>query len=344
MATTRREYLQALDKHQRPIEAAFLSAVMMAVRRASIAEVEAGVAAYSVDRVLMSAALSSAVLSLTMEAIRTAYIAGGTMEAPVARIVFDIRNPRAEAWLADHSSDLVTRIDNAQRGAVRLALEAGMELGRNPRQTALDIVGRVGATGRRSGGILGLTDQQAQFVVNARRELLSGEPEQMANYFTRTRREQRFDGVVRTAMQESRPVKAADIDRITSRYSDRLLQTRGNNIARTESLSALSAGREQALQQAIREGVVEQQFVTREWDDTGDGRTRDSHRAMGGQKRGAGEPFQSPTGALMMHPGDTSLGAGAEDVINCRCHEKIKIDFIGQAAARIRNESLFSFS
>lgn len=341
MPTTRLQYLQALDRHERSIEREFLNAVRVAIRRASLADIEGGVEAQSVERIMMSVALSSAVLSLTTEAVRAAYLAGGAMEAPVARIVFDMRNPRAEAWLAEHSSQLVTRITSAQRESIRVALQAGMELGRNPRQTALDIIGRVGPTGRRTGGIAGLTDQQARFVMNARRELLSGDPEQMANYFTRSRRDRRFDALVRRAMNESRPVSAADVDRLADRYSDRLLQTRGNNIARTESLSALSAGREQALRQALDEGAVDQAFVTREWDDTGDGRTRHAHREMGGQKRRPGEPFQSPTGSLLMFPGDTSLGAGPEDIINCRCHEKIRIDFIGQAAARLRNEQIF---
>ena len=61
-----------------------------------------------------------------------------------------------------------------------------------------------------------------------------------------------------------------------------------------------------------------------------DGRTRDSHADLNGVEVGLDEAFDSPTGARMMHPGDTSLGAGAEDVINCRCMPEYRIDMIAE--------------
>ncbi len=57
--------------------------------------------------------------------------------------------------------------------------------------------------------------------------------------------------------------------------------------------------------------------MTREWDAAGDKDTRDSHSAMDGQKRGLDEPFTTGDGWQLMHPGDGSLGAPAEEVINC---------------------------
>lgn len=331
--STRREYLAALDRLEGQVAREFLEAVRVAIQRATLAEIEAAIAAQNVDLIMMTVALNSAALSMTTEAVRNAYIAGGAMEAPTVRILFDIRNPRAEAWLAEQSSQFVTRIGNEQRLAIRAALESSMELGRGPRQTALDIVGRVGANGRRAGGIVGLTGPQSEYVASARRELLNLD----RHYFTRTRRDKRFDSMVARAIRDGKPLSAADVDRIVGRYSDRLLQTRGTNIARTESIEALNAGRAQALQQAIDQGDVQQRFVTRTWDATGDSRTRPAHAAMNGQKRKAGQPFQSPTGALMMHPGDTSLNAGPEEIINCRCYQKITIDHIGAAAARLSN-------
>jgi hypothetical protein len=38
---------------------------------------------------------------------------------------------------------------------------------------------------------------------------------------------------------------------------------------------------------------------------------------MDGQERGLNEPFDSPSGAQLMYPGDPD--APAEEVINCRC-------------------------
>jgi hypothetical protein len=49
---------------------------------------------------------------------------------------------------------------------------------------------------------------------------------------------------------------------------------------------------------------------------------------MEGQAVGLDEPFISPTGAKMMHPGDTSLGAGGDEVIMCRCRARLKVDWL----------------
>jgi hypothetical protein len=36
----------------------------------------------------------------------------------------------------------------------------------------------------------------------------------------------------------------------------------------------------------------------------------------------------SPSGARMMFPGDFSLGAPPEEIINCRCVVKHRVDFL----------------
>src|SRR5690606_5050915 len=82
---------------------------------------------------------------------------------------FNARSPRAERWLSEHSSQLITDITEDIRIAARQHLVAGMEAGLNPRTTALSLVGRIDrATGRRVGGVLGLTSAQERFVTNAR--------------------------------------------------------------------------------------------------------------------------------------------------------------------------------
>lgn len=214
---------------------------------------------------------------------------------------------------------------------MRETLVAGMEAGRNPRSTALDIVGRVNReTQRREGGILGLTSQQAQWVRNAQAELASGDPVQMSRYLQRGRRDKRFDSIVRRAIREGRPVSPEDVGRLTGRYSDRLLKLRGDTIARTEALTSTHAGQREGMQQLIDSGAVNPSQVRRIWKATGDGRTRDSHLALHGESVGWNEPFISPaTGAQMMHPGDTSRGASGEDTIQCRCWMETRVDYLG---------------
>ena len=340
--TTRREYYQALDRLTGRVERAYIEAVRTVIDRATLGDIISGVAMADVEAVLGALRMDSAALSLTVEEIRAAFIAGGMMEAEAARILFDVRNPLAERWLAQESAEFVTRVAVAQRAAVQVALEQGLVLGQNPRLTALDIVGRVGRTGRRTGGLVGLADTQAgyvygayvqgRYVPGARDNLLSLD----SHYFTRTRRDRRFDRVVERAIETGTPLSRAQVDQITGRYADRLLQTRGENIARTETIAALNSGRSSAMDQAVQAGDVEQQFIENAWQSTGDPRTRHAHMEMNGQRRAYGQPFDSPTGAQMMFPGDTSLGAGPEDVINCRCYMRQEINFAAQAAARER--------
>jgi hypothetical protein len=48
---------------------------------------------------------------------------------------------------------------------------------------------------------------------------------------------------------------------------------------------------------------------------------------------GLKEPFTSPTGARLMYPGDTSLGAGPAETIQCRCTVSVRIDFLANIGA-----------
>lgn len=55
------------------------------------------------------------------------------------------------------------------------------------------------------------------------------------------------------------------------------------------------------------------------WVATTDHRVRDDHLAMNGVEVPQDSPFIMPNGDKLMFPGDISLGASAESVINCRC-------------------------
>lgn len=349
--------LELLAQRMAPaIRRAFLQAVEAAQRAATIQLVTDLVAAGRVDALLEALGFDEARFSPVAEAIRLAFVGGAQAgieelpalslrqqirgsyspvnQSPVLRWSFDMRNPVAEAWLRDNSSRLITGIVDDQRGLIRGALQQGVAVGRNPRQTALDLVGRVSETGRRAGGMVGLTSQQAQFVANVRQQLASGDPAQMSAYFGRQRRDKRLDGIVSRAIKAGKPVAPADIEKIAGRYSDRLLALRGEVIARTESLTALNAGREESYRQQVEGGKVLPENIECDWSATGDERMRHSHAAMNGQKRTFGQPFQTPSGALMHYPGDTSLGAGPEETIQCRCMKRYQINMAAEVLRR----------
>lgn len=330
MALSLRE-IERLQEAQVPgIRTAFLSMIERAVRGAPIALIEQAIFSGRFDDIPALLGLDSGAYTELLEEIRAGYIAGGAMQAEILtagataaaqqtiRVRFDVRNPRAEAWLREHSSQLVAYITAEQREAIRQTVEAGTVAGRNPRATALDIVGRINSqTGRREGGIIGLTPNQAQYVANARAELLSGDPETMERYFSRQLRDRRYDRIVRKAISAGKPVSAKDADAILTRYSDRLLRLRGETIARTEALQGFNQAREESIRQAIDAGIADAQQTVKIWRSASDARVRDTHAAMNGQRVTLNAPFRSPSGALLKHPGDRSLGAGAAEVINC---------------------------
>jgi len=318
------------DKHEREVSKAFVADARAALEGVTIKEIAEHIEDHASLNQLL--AIDAGAIGNTLEAVRDAYKNGGELQAPEVKINFSMHSDRAAKWIAKRSSKLVTRINRQQQDAIRIVLSHGVEAGRNPRQTALDIVGRVGRSGKREGGIVGLNDNQARYVMNARQQLLSGDPEQMREYLNRKRRDRRFDHIVKKAIAAEKPVTHESADKIITRYEARLLQTRGETIARTETIEALNAGRHEALHQAADKGIISERHTKKVWDSTSHHfPTRDLHIQMDGQSVDMEEPFVDADGNRMMYPGDTSMGAAADTVINCRCTMRTEIDFIGAA-------------
>lgn len=327
MAASRREILRLLDELEGPIAAQFREAVDRMRSRAQIEALARAIEGNDLDAVLRALGERPGSWSTLTEQVRSAYVEAGifTIAADVPRrfgMEFDITNPRAERWLRDHSSALVTYINAEQREAVQEALRAGMAAGRNPRSMALDIVGRMDAqTGRRAGGIVGLNRPQAEAAIRARQQLQELDPA----YFNRVLRDRRFDSLVRAAIESDTPLSESDINRLIGRYEDRLLKWRGDTIGRTEALAALNEASDESLRQVIDEGLAPPEAVKRIWRHSFSKNERPGHLAMEGQERGVGEDFVNPeTGVALPHPGQ----GPASEVINCRCFVAHKVDFV----------------
>jgi len=318
------------------IKKAFLASVADIKDKAVITAITDAIAVGDLEAAFRATGLSAAAMRPITQMIETAFEQGGVTVANSAprgitdgfgnRAVFrfDVRNSRSEAWLRDHSSSLVTRITDDTRDNIRTIIQRGVAEGRNPRNIALDIVGRVNPdNGRRTGGIIGLTAPQERWVGNARRDLTNLDP----HYFTRVQRDKRFDSIVRKAIDTGTPLSGAKIDALVDKYSDNLLLQRGETIARTEAMQSLNKAADDAFRQAIDEGTLKPNAVTKAWDSAGDNRVRESHKAMDGQTVQMDEPFKSPDGAQLMFPGDTSLGAPASEIIDCRCRVRHAVDW-----------------
>jgi len=217
------------------------------------------------------------------------------------------------------------------RAAARIQILAGLEQNKTPDQIARSLIGvKNRVNGLREGGIIGLTSRQVDFIISAEAKLRSGDPKLMREYLQLGTRDKRFDRLVMTAIKEGKPVSAIDAGRMITRLKDRNLQLRAKTIARNESITAMRAGRHEGFVQLVETGRVSEDQIERSWDATGDDRTRLSHLALHGQKvTGLSRPFVSPvSGAQMMFPGDASLGAPAEELVQCRCLEHIRIRYI----------------
>ena len=312
---TRKAFLKLLDQTWPGVRSEFVAAMRQARAGVDMKALEDAIARGDVDAAFRALRFDAADLFKTDTAITAALAAGGnyqmgafqyaTRRAPIAsRVVqsFGGRNERAERIARDLGARLVTEVVDDTRVMIAQTIRAGLEAGAGPRRTALDIGGRV-VNGTRQGGLVGLDSRRAGWVQNYRAKLLA----------------------------EGRP--QSQIDRMAQRYSNKLLRQRGETIARTETLKALNAGRQEALDQLIENpnNDVRAEDVVRAWDSTGeDGRTRQSHLDADKQDPvPQGQPF-IVGGYSMMYPGDTSLGAPAEEVINCRCYVDVRIDFFAR--------------
>jgi hypothetical protein len=336
-----REILDALiDFFVPDIRSAFRGAMQDVVDNAIINAMTKALADGDIEAAFRALGFSDAAMRPITAAIERAYEQGGVMtgktfpkylNTPSGRAVFrfDVRNSRSEAWLRDHSSTLITRLTDEARTTVRNVLTEGMNAGNNPRAVALDIVGRIDpATGRRTGGIIGLTVQQERWSMNTRLDLQNLDE----RYFTRQLRDKRFDGIVQKAINDGKPLDNATIEKLVGRYRDNALKYRGETIARTEAIQSLNQSEYDAHRQAMDMGAMKESAVRRHWDSAGDSRVRWSHKSMDRKyhKEGVGmeEAFVSPSGAKMMFPGDTSLGAPGDEVIMCRCRVRLKVDWL----------------
>jgi hypothetical protein len=328
---------QLLEKFSPAVQQAFFDAVNDLRSGADLAALTAALAKNDATAALAALNLEPSAYNGLAEALRGAFSgAGAATSAAIpavraaatgARLVFrfDGTNPIAEAWLKRQSSTLITRILADQREAVRAFLAEGMGAGINPRETALNIIGRISkATGKREGGIIGLTTPQSKYVSSAYKELASGDPKLLANYLTRTRRNRTFDGIVRDAIAAEEPVAASDAAAMITSYSNRLLQTRGETLSKTETFNALEASRNESYRQAEEKSGAK---ATKKWRHLPSKHPRPMHIAMNNKVVAINEPFVLPDGTKMQYPHDTS--APAEHTVNCLCQADYRLDYLG---------------
>lgn len=113
---------------------------------------------------------------------------------------------------------------------------------------------------------------------------------------------------------------------------------RGELISRTETTRAANDG----ARKLYKRWGIEQ----KEWLATADDRTRDTHLAMNEQIRDIDKPFDSPSGAKLMQPGDSS--APLSETAACRCTVLPVLDKTAKIEDTVKaieeNERVWDFS
>ena len=151
---------------------------------------------------------------------------------------FDITDPRAIAWAATRSGQLVVNVSNVVRGEIREIITSSFTEGINPRE------------------IIGLLERQVG--------LFPRWAQAVENQYDRNLRDfQLKDGLPWTEAQS----KAMGL---AEQYRDRLIGARAENIARTEIITASNQGRYMSWLQAADAGLVDLENSSKEWVAEGD--------------------------------------------------------------------------
>jgi len=142
-----------------------------------------------------------------------------------------------------------------------------------------------------------------------------------------------------------RPQTRFDIAALTGAVLSRKLTGRVTGIASLETQAPAETAKATEAQvltgqpPSITGGTLRETPVAKEWVTVGDERVREAHVLADSQTMTLNAPFQVG-GELLRWPGDTSLGATAGNVINCRCSSVVSRDDVF-AERRRRGEQPF---
>ncbi len=237
--------------------------------------------------------------------------------AGVGTVLFDQVNFRAVQAMQRNQLEMISEFTNEQRRATSDALVAGVESGTNPVAQARNFRDSIGLTTRQWAAV-----DRYRTSLNA----IGTDPRAAEDALGRALRDGRGDAQIKAAAKASRPLPAAKIDWLVTRYSERYVAYRSRVIGRTEAMRAVNQGNHEAYQQAIDAGTIRPEQLEQEWNTTLDGRERDNHLLLHGQKRGWGEVWEtrySKGDKALKYPGDPA--AAARDVIQCRCNLATRI-------------------
>lgn len=218
-------------------------------------------------------------------------------------ISFDAIGERAVNIMRQDAAKLTAGLTENTKAGVRAVIERTMAENTETSQMVREIR-----------QLIGLTEDQAQAVLNFRRQL-----EARKNLGFTPVEDRRLSAVeqamVRRHMSEGF-LSPKQIDGLVEKYFQSLLNKRAIDIANTESLNAVNAGQQELWEQGLDQGVLDDDKLRKFWVDMGDGKVRPTHKVIAGMNPNGVKirsMFITPHG-LVIGPQTRNSG-----FINCRC-------------------------
>jgi hypothetical protein len=154
---------------------------------------------------------------------------GGTVLLKAAEghlnYAFNVANPEVPRWAERHAGRLIVEIGKGTRDSIRALITRAVREGQHPYVTA-----------RAIRPLIGLHERWATAVLN-----------------------------YRYGLEAQSGVQLERVESLTGRYYSRLLNTRAETIARTETLGAQNAGKLEAWSQAFSGGLFGPDEPTKQW-------------------------------------------------------------------------------
>lgn len=226
-------------------------------------------------------------------------------KAVLGPIAFSMVLPSVSSYVRNYTGIRIREISNETREAVRIAVSESIITGRNPKQTARDFRSSIG-----------LTVNQEKTVQRFKTALEKGDAAYINSLTTPNKS-------VKEAIESAAELSQSRIDSMVEQQRAKYVKLRSETIARTESLTALSVGQNQAIRTGLLTGAVANELLKR-WLYRVDGRARDAHISTGNNNGWIpiSQAYVTPLGPLMF-PRDPA--GTAANVINCRCREQYSL-------------------
>lgn len=120
---------------------------------------------------------------------------------------------------------------------------------------------------------------------------------------------------------ETQDLSDAEIRRMTNAKRERMIESRAKTMARGQVGALIEDATETSYRQGLEAEELDANLATKTWHSMGDDKVRftHTHSSLDGQTVPIDQPFVSISGARLLRPHDTSLGAPLSETVNCRC-------------------------